>query len=310
MPEWVITQAEAPSSLAGPRREANQLWYSPSHLLVARTPEGDVGAIRYAVREDRPDQGLITDLFAEEPHRSRGLPAALIQEAEKALRDLGVQRVEAVVLDGQKASGPFLEAGYIILRLTVVLGWDLTKLRPFKKTDEIIVEVAEHIDPQEIAALVFSSYQPYWQWWKETGDEQAIGRAEYPVQEPSGVGEKQRTANWGRVLEQLKQFNIIVPQRMVIARRSGKIVGLCDVKADPDDSMDWGVLIAREVGGRQIGSALLGPALHWLRDQGLKTAQVTTTSGLDDYDPTVYLYILVGGAQMRGEFLILRKTLA
>ncbi len=97
---------------------------------------------------------------------------------------------------------------------------------------------------------------------------------------------------------------------MVIARRSGKIVGLCDVKADADDSMDWGVLISRDVGGWQIGSALLGPALTWLLDQGLKTAQVTTTSGLDDYDPTVYLYVLSGGAQIRGEFLILRKTLS
>ncbi len=109
----------------------------------------------------------------------------------------------------------------------------------------------------------------------------------------------------------LEAFGRAHPARMVVARQAGKIVGLCDAQAvTQGDTFDWGVLISREVGGRAVGSALLGPALQWLRSQGLKTAQVTTTSGLDDYDPTVYLYVLAGGGQIRGEFLVLRKTLS
>lgn len=36
---------------------------------------------------------------------------------------------------------------------------------------------------------------------------------------------------------------------------------------------------------------------------------MTTTSGLDDYDPVVYLYVLVGGARIKGEFLTPRKSI-
>lgn len=309
MPEWKILSLETPSKLAMPRREADQLWYEPSRLLAARVTDGDVGAIRYAVRQDRPDQGLVTDLVVEKSFRSGPLSVALIHEAEKKLRGFGVHRVEALVLDGQKVSKPFLEAGYIPFRLTVILGWDLTQPRLLSKPYAFEIEVLNQINAEEVAGFIFDSYQPYWQWWKETGEEQAIGRAEYPVTESTDVREQQRAANWDRVIAALQQFNTIVPQRLVIARQGGKIVGLCDAKADPEDSMDWGVLVSRVASGRAVGSALLGPALGWLRDQGLKTAQVTTTSGFDDYDPTVYLYVLVGGAQIRGEFLVLRKML-
>lgn len=307
MPVWRIEETEAPSALGQGRREADLLWYGPSRILVARAADGDVGAIRFAVRTDRADRGLVTDLVVEEPFRGQGLAKPLITAAEKKLREGGVASVEALVLDGQKMSTPFVERGYEPFRLTVVLGWDLSKARPRPAGAGYEIEIVDRLNQDEVAAFIFDSYQPYWQWWKETGDEPAVGRTEYPVQESSDVRERQRAANWGRVLERLQRFNMTVPQRLVVARHDGKIVGLCDVKADPADSMEWGVLVSREHGGRALGSALLGPALGWLREQGLKTAQVTTTSGFDDYDPTVYLYTVAGGAKIRGEFLVLRK---
>lgn len=310
MPEWRIEAAEIPESLARPRREANLLWYEPSQVLAATAEGGTVGAVRISRRVDHSDHGLITDLIAEEPYRSRGLAQALIETAEAELKAREVNMVEAVVIDGQELTFPFQNRGYIPFRKTVVLQWDLTRLKEFQAVPGLDIEVAKNIDSQEVAEFIFSSYQPYWQWWKETGEEAPIGRAEYPVSDPPTTLYKVKQRNWGRVIGALKRFNADVPQRMVIARKDGNIVGLCDAKADPDDSMDWGVLISRDVGGRAIGSALLGPALGWLRDQRLKSAQVTTTSGLDDYDPTVYLYVLSGGATIRGEFLVLRKTLA
>ncbi|MBI3115092.1 MAG: GNAT family N-acetyltransferase [Candidatus Kerfeldbacteria bacterium] len=310
MPAWTLTTPPVPESLGRRRREANLLWYRPSRIMAAKTAAGMVGAIRYALRDD-PDrnEGLITDLVVEQPYWNAGLPAALIEAAEQALRADRVEKIDAVVQDGQKLSESFHAAGYWPFRKTVVLEWDLTRLKDIPASGDFAVELVDQIDREEIADFVFQSYQPYWRWWKETDEDKPIGRAEYPVDEPKPILEKVKRRNWARVVKRLREFNAVTPQRMVIARQGRKIIGLCDVKADPEESMDWGVLISRDVGGRAVGSALLGPALGWLREQGVQTAQVTTTSGLDDYDPVVYLYVLVSGAQIRGEFLVLRKHL-
>lgn len=310
MKAWTLTSVLAPERVRTGRREADLLWYGPSTVLAARTNRGDVGAVRIAVRADRAADGLVTDVMVDEPFRQTALSVELIMAAEQQLVGLGATRVSGVILDGRGRSEPFLVAGYQPFRKTVVVEWNLAGLKDLERPVDLDVGIVDRINPEEVAEFIFSSYQPYWQWWKETGDEQAVGRAEYPVSESTDVRAKQRAANWDRVVAALRQFNTTVPQRMIIAQNNGHIVGLCDAKADPDDSMDWGVLIHRDSHSRQLGSALLKPALDWLRQQGLKTAQMTTTSGLDDYDPTVYLYVLVGGAQMRGEFLVLRKTLA
>lgn len=302
-----IVEEAVPPNLGHRRREADLLWYGPSRLLTATINGATVGVIRFAHRLDDPSRGLITDLHVERPFRELG--QALIARAESALRSAGVQSVLALMLDGEQRTESFFDVQYTPLRKTVVLSWRLETGQPKPTRAEIATDLLEHIEPEEIAEFIFSSYQPYWQWWKETGNDEPLGRVEYPANRPTESLSIGKQRNRARVVEQLQQFNVGTPQRMVIARQRGHIVGLCDAKADPDDSMDWGVLIARDHGGRQIGSALLGPALQWLRDQGLKTAQVTTTSGLDDYDPTVYLYILVGGAQIRGEFLVLRKRI-
>jgi hypothetical protein len=61
--------------------------------------------------------------------------------------------------------------------------------------------------------------------------------------------------------------------------------------------------------GRGLGSSLLGSALRWLRDERGRThAEYTSTSGLDDYDPLIYLSTVGTGAFMKGEFLDCVKT--
>lgn len=307
MPTWTINEVKPPERLRHPHREVNLLWYGPSRILTAQTEAGAIGAIRFARRLDSTNQGLVTDPFVEEPFRARGVAAGLIQAAEKALRQDGVMQIDAVVLDGQRLTAPFFLAGYQPFRKTVVLEWDLRHLKNLKPPGAIPVVVVDRINQEEVAELVFASYQPYWQWWKETGQEQPLGRVEYPADQPPALLSIGKQRNWPRVIERLRTFNTGTPQRMVVARQGGTIVGLCDVKADPEDSMDWGALVSREHGGRALGSALLGPALRWLQEQGLKSAQTTTTSGLDDYDPTVYLYTVVGGAKIVGEFLVFRR---
>ena len=79
-------------------------------------------------------------------------------------------------------------------------------------------------------------------------------------------------------------------------------VALCDAKVpgDGEDAFDWGVLVLRDFGGKGLASALLSRALHWLRDQGQTTADLTVTSGLDDYAPIVYVATVANRAQIRG----------
>lgn len=309
MSEWTIQEIDMPPNRVPGGRDLNQLTYGPNRLLAAEMAAGTVGAVRFAVRADRVHEGLITDLMVDEDFRRGKLPAALIAAAEERLKSDGVKKIDAVVVDGQQLSDPFQAAGYWPFRKTVVIGWRLSTIKPPPTVPGLTIELTDRINVPEVAGFIFGSYQPYWQWWKETAGDKPIGQVEYVRDEPAADRDRARHENWSRVVAVLENFGQAQPALMVIARQAGTIVGLCDAKADPDESMDWGVLISRKVGGRAIGSALLGPTLQWLREQGLKTAQVTTTSGLDDYDPTVYLYVLAGGGQIRGEFLVLRKGL-
>ena len=111
-----------------------------------------------------------------------------------------------------------------------------------------------------------------------------------------------------RVESRVAAFGTAAPQTLFIAKLDGEVVGLCDAKAaDVDITFDWGLLVRRDFGGRRIGSALLGHALHWLKARGVTVARIVTTSGLDDYDPTVYLYAFSYGGAISAEYLNLVK---
>ena len=95
-----------------------------------------------------------------------------------------------------------------------------------------------------------------------------------------------------------------------LAYQDGELIGLCDAKDAPEgeDTFDWCVLVSRHFGGKGVGSTLLDHALTWLHSRGRRYAEYTSTSGLDDYDPLIYLSTIATGAQIRGEFLNLVKN--
>ena len=155
---------------------------------------------------------------------------------------------------------------------------------------------------------MLTSYQPYWRWWKEYKEDTRWHRVEYPAEPEAPPSAELAQEMRARVAERVAAFGKAAPQTLYAARLEGEIVGLCDAKAIADDiTFDWGLLVRRDYGGRRIGSALLGHALHWLKAQGLETARIVTTSGLDDYDPTVYLYAFSHGGAIRAEYLNLVK---
>lgn len=298
------------------------LWYGDNALFAASSAKGaydknaeTIGVIRTALRKHQAiKHGLITDLFIDTEiaeSELRLLEDSLIQKAEEFLLKAGVTKIDAVVPDGQKISAPFLRNGYWASRKTVAISWDLNQKIPLdslkpEATSDISITVDSKFDGEEVADFILSSYQPYWRWWKDDALDRIWERIDYPVAQPDEVEQQTMVENRRTVLEMLHGASLVIERKKSAA--GSKIIGLCDaLAAAKGETFNWGVLLTRDHPGKGFGKMLLGHALQWLQQQGIKKASVLTTSGLDDYDPTVYLYTQSFGGTIQGEFLDLVK---
>lgn len=298
-----------PQHVLGTREEFNMLAYGPSEILLAKDGNAIAGAVRLALRQDaRRRHGLIADLSVHEDYARRGVAEDLIVAAEERLKASGVTKIDAIVRDGEGATVPFYERGYWAARKMVLLTWNLEALDALDTSHEFTIEEHASPDPAFLASFVLDSYQPYWRWWKEYKEDTRWHRVEYPAEPEAPPSEDLAQEMRARVESRVAAFGKAGPQTLFIAKLDGEVVGLCDAKAAADDiTFDWGLLVRRDFGGRRIGSALLGHALHWLNAQGVTVARIVTTSGLDDYDPTVYLYAFSYGGAISAEYLNLVK---
>jgi ribosomal protein S18 acetylase RimI-like enzyme len=316
----IVALEPPPARVGGVRQELNQLWYGPSEVLVARRSGGGgrssgddevVGAIRLAMRE-RPARphGLITDLTVDDELRQTGLPERLIVAAEERLKARGAEKIDAVIVDGRGWAPYFYRLGYWSSRRTVVLAWDLSARRPVERSADFEIRQVDRPDPEQTARFILNSYQPYFRWWKEPREDQKWFRVELQPEDRQDQFERAQADVRERVIEAVRNAGRDAPQTYFLAYRHGELVGLCDAKDAPEgqDTFEWCALVAREYGGRHLGSTLIDHALEWLQQRGRRTAEYTSTSGLDDYDPLVYVATVVTGAQIRGEFLDLVKT--
>src|SRR6184192_1374511 len=100
----IVPLASVPERIQGTRIELNHHTYGPSEVLVARQPgasNDDVaGAIRLAMRE-RPKRphGLLADLIVDDALLNSGLPERLIEAGEARLKELGAEKIDAVIVD-------------------------------------------------------------------------------------------------------------------------------------------------------------------------------------------------------------------
>jgi ribosomal protein S18 acetylase RimI-like enzyme len=312
--------ASPPARVGGVRQELNQLWYGPSEVLVARAgpggdaaheEEGVLGAIRLAMREhpSRP-HGLITDLIVDDDRRETGLPERLIGAAEARLKERGAEKVDAVVVDGKGWASYFYRQGYWSSRRTVVLDWTLETRKPIERSPDFEVHQVDRPDPEELARFIMNSYQPYFRWWKEPREDHKWFRVELQPEDEEDQFLRATADVRQRVVDAVRRAGEGAPQTYFLAYRDGQLAGLCDAKNTPEgqDTFEWCVLVSRDFGGRQLGSTLFDHALEWLQARGRKTAEYTATSGLDDYDPLIYLSTVAAGASIRGEFLNLVKN--
>lgn len=306
MHSWQLKfSSDLPDHFKKPQRDLNLLWYHPSQMLVAENQESKqpAGVIRLALR-DHPEvkHGLIADLQINPEFlaQSEDLSQTLIAEAEKHLLQQGVTKIDAIVLDGQKLTEPYLKAGYWASRKTVALEWNLDELEEVPISD-LEIELSLDFDIEEVTDFILNSYQPYYQWWKDDQYDRLWERIDYPAAAPDEIEQKNLAENKKRIVEMLKAFNPQT-QRWVMARKDGKLVALTDIKISEDDNFEWGILITRDHPGKGVAKTMLLTALHWLKSQGAQKASFTATSGMDDFDPTVYLYSL-SGAKILGEFL-------
>lgn len=298
-----------PPHLRGEHDEVNLLRYGQNVVLLARREAQLLGAIRCALRVDPwRRHGLIADLQVDEACRDQGVEERLITAAEDRLRVAGVTKIDAIIRDGKGWAPYFYRTGYWASRKTVLMQWDLTRLEPPTNTSGAHIAMIDRPDVGEISRLILASYQPYWRPWREHRDDLRWERVEFPADTPPLESAELEREMQARVAGWVAAIRADPAHALFVAYRDGVPVGLCDaIRRAEGDQLQFGVVMLREHGGRGLGTALLGHALHWLRDGGLTTARITTTSGLDDYDPTVYLYNLAYHAQITAEFINLVK---
>lgn len=305
----IETLSPVPEHVLGIREELNLLTYGPSEILLAKEGGDIAGAVRLSLRQDpRRRHGLIADLSVHEDYGRQGIEDALILAAEARLKAQGVTKIDAIVRDGEGATVPYYERGYWASRKMVLLTWDLATLGELDTAHEFTIEEQTAPEPAFLTEFVLASYQPYWRWWKEYKEDTRWHRVEYPAEPEAPPSKELGQEMRARVEARLAAFGESAPQTLFTAKLDGEVVGLCDAKAVKDDvTFEWGLLVRRDFGGRRIGSALLWHALAWLKAHGLDAARIVTTSGLDDYDPTVYLYAASHGGAIRAEYLNLVK---
>lgn len=301
---------EVPRSVRGTNRELNMVDYDRNRVHLARRGEDILGAIRSALRvDDRRRHGFLGDLQIEEENRHRGLEERLIRAGERRLfEEEGVRRIDAVMEDGEGWTQYFFRCGFWSSRKTVDMAWNLAELAPMEVPDPegVTLEATRRPNLDELADFILRSYQPYWRFWKEYKEDMRWIRVEYGEDLEPPESEDLRREMRRRVHDRLEGFNANHDQIMYLAREKteGNIVAACDALDQPDgDTFEWGMMAEYNYGVKNLGTALVGRALNWLHERDHEVARIKTTSGLDDYDPTVYLYTVSGGAQIVGEYV-------
>lgn len=197
----------------------------------------------------------------------------MIKAAEKELKKNGVKKVDAYYLDGPGKLSHYHSLGYVPERRTVEIEWDLKKfpIHNFQFPIKFKILIYKKKDMKEIEELFEDSFQPYWVAWKD------------------GVINSYK---WLRM----------VNKSWFVAYKDGRAIGCVD------SDLEFGVVIRKGFGGEGLGSALLNHALSSLKKKGRKKVTTLATSGLDDYDPQIYLYTMNGGKIIR-EYINLQKQI-
>ncbi len=305
--------AEVPPHVAQPHREYNLLQYGPSSIFGAYNENAQlVGVIRYAQRiKSNLVHGILADLHLDDTltaDEAKKVAAELIKGAEQALRALDCTKIDAVVIDGSRLAQHFIDAGYWASRKMVTIEWDLNTVKIPTPLPDVTLSLETQLNTNEVTDFILASYQPYWRWWKNDAFDRLWDRVDYPDYTPDKVDEENAEHNREHVQNMLEDGfaeGLTGEHIFAVGRKNGKIIGMCDAKLvdDPlDDYSDWGVLMLKDHPGKGFGQLLLFSCLNWLKQKGKKTATITTTSGLDDFDPTVYLYVQSCGGKIKGEF--------
>lgn len=296
-PISIVKLQKLPPEFQKNTQEPNLLEYKDHEILVALEGEEVIGSVRLALRTVSLKSGLITDLGVDKKHQNRGLEEKLVKSAEVRLKELKVKEVDGVCRDGIGHVRYFYRSGYKPFRRTVFVEWDLAQLLNLEVSNEYLVKVhlrSDRMGSSEVEEVILNSLQPYWTPWKDPSF----------IRQPMDFAgqEKQK-----RLKEKLDELFKDKTYRVFIAYQNGKALGLVDARKN-QSNLVFGVAIRKDFKGRRLGSTLLCKALGYLKKLDLKKAAAISTSGLDDYDPQIYLYTLSGGKIVK-EYIDLKKTL-
>lgn len=273
----IVLLKTLPKEFKGVTFEPNLLRYFQHQILLLVNADKIIGSVRVAMAVDKHTSGLVTDLYVESIHKNTGLEDSLIEAAENYLKAKAVTRVDAVYLDGPGILPFFYKKDYAPFRRTVRIEWKLDELNINSEKSSIYeIKLQKVPNIKLLSDLILDSFQPYWTNWIE-----------------------EKT-----VEDRKKKLSDILSHddnSYYIAFNDGKALGMVDKK------LKWGIVIRRDSIGNNLGSYLLNRVLQDLKKQGYKKAVTFSTSGLDDYDPQIYLYTLRCGGKITREYIDLQK---
>lgn len=275
----IILLKKLPKEFSRPHKEPNLLIYTDFQILISVDMKGQVtGSIRTGINVDDSQEGLITDLWVNELRMQgvalRGYYARLLKEAESSLRKLGVKKVDAYYLDGPGRLSYYYSCGYVLQRRTVEIEWELSTKNVSKASTNVVKRKMKN-DKVKI---------------KKFREKDKTELVELLLD-----AHQSYWSPWSKT--RLPRFRDVF-----VAYKGKQAVGMAD------EGLEIGVVVRKGFGGEGLGSVLLNHVFRALKKKGKKKAITLATSGLDDYDPQIYLYTMNGGKIVR-EYVNLQKAL-
>jgi len=166
--------------------------------------------------------------------------------------------------------------------------WDLEQtLTKVRSKYEVGIKAAELKDRERLRKIVVEAYLPEWSWWVRQ------------------VGGKERARS--DLMSYVSEFLRDRKKRIFVAEEGEKIVGFCGAAKynRGTGTIGYGVAVLPRFRGRGIGSILLGTALDWLKQSGIRlvTLEEATFVFENKDSPAIRLYKNLGGVIIKDQSL-------
>ena len=263
----IVKLQKLPKEFSKLRKEPNLLSYKDFQILVLVEKGKIVGSVRLGLSVDNSQEGIVTDLY----YQGESLT-------------IGTQ--------GQSLQGWYAQ---LLKEAESIL-----KKKGVRKID------AYYLDgPGKLEHFYKAGYVPERRTVEILWDLKGLRVKREGESGDIKIKETTKKVELEELFEDSLQPYWIAPRdfsgkTFFVAYDGEKAIGMVDA------NLEIGVVIRKGYGGEGLGTGLLRRVLDNLKRKGKEKVTTLATSGLDDYDPQIYLYTMNGGKIVR-EYICLLK---